>query len=113
MNKLKEFLENYMIHILCVLFLLITWNNCSQQSTNGKLVKQNKELVLQLDSIKRYIPTEEKLLLEYDKQMYEFLKLSLYDWNTVVRTTQRPDDIIKRYDDKIKEIDTKLKALKN
>jgi hypothetical protein len=112
MNKIKEFLENYLIHIICVLFMLVVWNNCSQSSTNRKLVKQNSELVLQLDSIKRYIPTEEKLLLEYDKQMYEFLKLSLYDWNTVVRTTQRPDDIIKTYDNKVKEIETKLKNLK-
>jgi len=88
MNKVKEFLENYMIHILCVLFLLIVWNNCSQSKTNGKLVKQNNELILQLDSIRNTLVTKDHLSkqlqiegLRTEKRMIQSTDRKMMDLN--------------------------------
>jgi PBP1b-binding outer membrane lipoprotein LpoB len=109
MKKLKEFLEKYLLHIIVILFLLITWNNCSMSKTNKKYVKELHNLTVQVDSLKNNIPNEERLELYYEKQMYEFAKITLYDWNSVVRTTKRPDDLLVGYDLKIKEINNKIK----
>ena len=103
MEKLKNFLNKYLLHIMTVLFLVIAMNNCSQSKTNKKYVKEINELALEIDSLKKEIPNQKYLELTQKKQMYEFLKLSLYDWNTVVRTTQRPDDIIRGYDLELKK----------
>lgn len=35
----------------------------------------------------------------------------VYDQNTIVRTTKRPDDVMNEYDAKIKELRKKLNAL--
>jgi hypothetical protein len=112
-NKLKDwFLENY-FWLVYILFVLLLINMCSQNSKqikiNDKLTKQNLELVLQIDSIKKQIPNQEYLELIYDKKMYEFLKLSLYDNNAIVRQITRPDDRIRMYDDEIKKIEERLK----
>jgi len=39
---------------------------------------------------------------------YEISKRMLFDNNTVVRTTRRPDDILIEYDNKIKELRKKI-----
>jgi len=111
-NKVKDWIAENFFWIAVILFTLIWLNDCSQSRTNEKLVKQNKQLVLEIDSLKRTIPNEERLILLYQKQMYEFLTNSLYDWNSVVRTTKRPDDAIMTYKEEIKKIDEKLSNLK-
>jgi hypothetical protein len=107
-TKIKEWVGDNFFWIITIMFVFIMWNNCSQSRTNTRLVKNNINLVQEIDSIKRTIPNEERLVLLYQKEMYEFLINSLYDWNSVVRTTQRPDDVIIRYREEIKKIDEKL-----
>jgi len=111
-NKFKNWFGDNFFWIATITFMLIYLNTCSQNNKqtkiNDRLVKQNNGLILQIDSIKRTIPNQELLLLQYQREKYEFLILSLYDWNTVVRTTQRPDDIINRYQQEIKKINEKI-----
>lgn len=112
MEKIKIFLNKYLLHIVTVLFLVIAMNNCSQSKTNKKYVKEINDLTIELNALKKEIPNQKYLELSQKKQMYEFLKLSLYDNNAIVRTVIRPDDRIREYDDEIKKIDEQLNSIK-
>jgi hypothetical protein len=111
MKRIIDFLATNIKWFLGIAVFIMILKDCRQTGINGRLVRQNANLISQIDSIKHLIPVRQELDLYYERQMYDFLKMSLYDWNTVVRTTQRPDDILKKYDDKIREIDEKLKKL--
>jgi hypothetical protein len=116
MKKLVDFCKDKfgtITVLFMVVIIMVNMNQCSTnkkwQKQNFRLVNENARLIKALDSIHKLIPTEEILSLKYEKQMYEFLKLSLYDWNSIVRTKERPDDKIREYDDMIKRIQEKIK----
>jgi hypothetical protein len=109
-----NFLNKYLTIAIYVLIALTAINSCNSCSSK----KESQRLRKDVDSLSVVIKTMDNTMKSsYDKKEldirmaiegYEVSKRMLYDNNTVVRTTQRPDDIIIGYDNKIKELRAKL-----
>jgi hypothetical protein len=81
---------------LAVLLLL---NMCTTCSTGKRVMKLEKRI----DTLENSVATKKDLQIEGLRSS----KRTLYDWNSVVRTTVRPDDRMNQYDQEIKELETK------
>ena len=107
MEKINKILGKYGIIMLLVFSILTFFNTCGTKSaikaTNKRIdaVEQRDSLNIEIQAIE-----DEIISLETSKR-------TLYDWNTVVRTTERPDDLMNQYDNKIKELRKKLESVKN
>ena len=107
MEKINKILGKYGIIMLLVFSVLTFFNTCGTKSaiktTNKRIdaVEQRDSLNIEIQAIE-----DEIISLETSKRI-------LFDWNTVVRTTERPDDIMNQYDNKIKELRKKLESVKN
>jgi hypothetical protein len=107
MEKINKILGKYGIIMLLVFSILTFFNTCGTKSaiktTNKRIdaVEQRDSLNIEIQAIE-----DEIISLETSKRI-------LFDWNTVVRTTERPDDIMNQYDNKIKELRKKLESVKN
>jgi hypothetical protein len=86
---------------------LTFFNTCGTKSaiktTNKRIdeLEKRDSLNIEIQSIQ-----DEIISLETSKR-------TLYDWNTVIRTTQRPDDLMNQYDSKVNELRKKLESVKN
>jgi hypothetical protein len=59
----------------------------------------------EFDSLKTEIKVlKQELQKEIKVEGLKASKRTLYDWNTVIRTTERPDDIMNRYDNEIQQL---------
>jgi hypothetical protein len=100
-NKLKDWLlENYfwLIYILFAVFLINTCSQTNKQTKiNQKLVKQNNELVMQLDSLKRLIPTQEKIQLMLEISSLTTSENMLNDYNDFARSKASPTERSRYY----------------
>lgn len=112
MKKFLEKLPLITFGLLCCTFLY----TCSTSRTSGKVAKENKKLILQVDSLKSEINvlidstitlSEFQLLLELEG--YKISKRNLYYNNAIIRTKERPDDIMHEYDIEIEKLTKKLK----
>jgi hypothetical protein len=107
MEKINKILGKYGIIMLLVFSILTFFNTCGTKSaiktTNKRIdaVEQRDSLNIEIQAIE-----DEIISLETSKR-------TLYDWNKVVRTTERPDDLMNQYDNKIKELRKKLESVKN
>ena len=61
------------------------------------------KLEKRIDTLENSVATKKDLQIEGLRSS----KRTLYDWNSVVRTTVRPDDRMNQYDQEIKELETK------
>jgi hypothetical protein len=101
MQKIMKFIEKHGLIIILMLIILATCTENMSKRMN------EKKLYRQLDSIKTEIKlTKQELKKEIKVEGLKTSKRTLYDWNTVIRTTNRPDDIMIRYDN---EIDSLIK----
>lgn len=107
MEKINKILGKYGIIMLLVFSILTFFNTCG---TKGSIKQTNKRIseLERRDSLNMEIQAiqDEIISLETSKR-------TLYDWNTVIRTTQRPDDLMNQYDLKVKDLRKKLDATKN
>lgn len=107
MEKINKILGKYGILTLLLFTILTFFNTCG---TKGSIKVTNKRIdeLERRDSINMEIQSiqDEIISLETSKR-------TLYDWNTVIRTTQRPDDLMNQYDSKVNELRKKLDYLKN
>lgn len=109
MKSILSFLEKNFKTIVLVLFSLIMFHHCS---LNGKLkqqVKTNEQLAEKIYVLEKNDITREELEVLLEIHSLETARRVVYDNNTIVRTTQRPDDVMNQYDVKIKELKSKLK----
>ncbi len=82
------------------MFFLILVGNCN----NSRNRKEISNLQKEIDSLRVEIsnhPTRKELMIEGLKTS----KRTLYDWNSVVRTSVRPDDRMNQYDEEIKKLE--------
>jgi hypothetical protein len=103
------FLNKYGIAIIILLGILIFFNTCGTKSKIDKLEKyvvtsQNAESSSDSINNLRNEILNEIHVLEVSKEV-------LYSWNSVVRTVNRPDDLMNSYDNKIKDWKDKLNQL--
>lgn len=111
MEKILKWLSNYGVALIVVLLIINTMQNCSQSKSITKNRKAIIENSLRIDSISGVTPDEFAIMAEIQK--LQTAKLILYDWNTVVRTTVRPDDRMNEYDNQIAKLTKELSAIKD
>jgi len=119
MNDFRIVLKEYLIYFIYGIAIITIFNffrSCSALKENKKLRKEISILSSEIDSLTILINKNfDKIYTkkELDKRIeIEGLRTSkriLYDWNTVIRTVKRPDDIMNEYDKKIEKL---LKELK-
>jgi len=101
------------VGVLVASLFLNMLQTCSSSSTK-KVVNASTKKV---DSLETVLTKVNLTLEKMDKQFpvlieIEGLKTSsrtLYDWNSVIRTVNRPDDVMKSYSDKIEKLEKSLK----
>jgi hypothetical protein len=115
MNKYTDKLELHSILVIvsfCILFI----GNCSNNRNINNVHKQNESLVQKVDSLQRSMTViadssvsknEMQILLEIEG--YKSSARNLYHQNYIVRTKERPDDIIFQYNQKIETLSKQLK----
>lgn len=107
MNFINKYV-NIAIYVLIVITMLNGCNSCAGRKDVQKLKKEVDSLTVAVNDLKKSTYSKKELDTRIQIEGYEISKRMLYDNNTVVRTTQRPDDIIIGYDNKIKELRSKL-----
>jgi len=107
MEKINKILGKYGIIMLLVFSILTFFNTCGTKSAIKTTNKRIDELEKR-DSLNIEIQAIEDEIISLETS-----KRTLYDWNKVVRTTERPDDLMNQYDNKIKELRKKLESVKN
>jgi hypothetical protein len=107
MEKINKILGKYGIIMLLVFSILTFFNTCGTKSAI-KTTNKRIDAVEQRDSLNVEIQAIEDEIISLETS-----KRTLYDWNTVIRTTERPDDLMNQYDNKIKELRKKLESVKN
>lgn len=108
MEKTLKWLRDYGIVVLVFFLMINLMQNCNQSNSIAKNTKQIAYNTVRIDSISSITPEEFAIML--DIQKLKTAKLILYDWNTVVRTTVRPDDRMNEYDNEIAKLTKELDA---
>jgi hypothetical protein len=106
-----NFLNKYVsiaIYALILISMLNGCNSCSSKKEVQRLKKEVDSLSVSVHELKNSSYSKTELNTRIAIEGYEISKRMLYDNNTVVRTSKRPDDIIIEYDNKIKELRAKL-----
>lgn len=93
---------NLIYIFLGIMFVFNLFGTCSSCSTTKKVAKESFDQVY----------TKEEMDIVLEIQRIKTAKDVLYDWNTVVRTTVRPDDRMNEYDEKIENLEKQLKKLR-
>lgn len=112
MKKFLEKLPLITLGLLCCTFLY----TCNANRNSSKVVKENKKLTIQVDSLKNEVKrvSENTISMEdfqtlLELEGYKISKRNLYYTNAIVRTKERPDDVMNKYDAEIEKLSKKLK----
>lgn len=115
MKKVLEFLNKYGNLILIILGLLIVLNTCGTKGNierNGRRMDKLEKAVSSTDSILSLKISSEKMDVLLKINALEISREIVYTNNAIVRTSERPDDVINNYNNQIKALQEKLKAIK-
>lgn len=83
---------------------------CSGPSADD-VIKARKEIVVlqnEIDSLRTSVYSKDELNIRMEIQGLKTSKRTLYDWNSVIRTTVRPDDAMNAYDSQIEALEKEL-----
>jgi hypothetical protein len=99
MQKVMNFVDKHGMMIVLVLVVLSTCTGSMSKK------RYEKKVMSEFDSLKTEIKVlKQELQKEIKVEGLKASKRTLYDWNTVIRTTERPDDIMNRYDNEIQQL---------
>lgn len=111
MNTIRDFLNKWGLIMLVIFTVLTFFNTCGVKTkldslnkkvqTLEKSINYNDSINIEINSIEREISN------------IEVAREVLYTNNAIVRTVQRPDDVMNAYNKKIKDLQEKLKIIKN
>ena len=108
-------LNKYVVFAIYAFLFIAVVNSCNGCKTNKETTRIRKDLDSLTvdfgrfkDHVRSEIYTKDQLDIKMEIEGYEISKRMLFDNNTVVRTTRRPDDILIEYDNKIKELRKKI-----
>lgn len=114
-QKVELFLSKYLIipiYVVALLGLFGYLRGCSTAKENSRLRKEVTGLKGEIDSLGNVINTnfydKDQMNVRMEIEGLRTSKRTLYDWNTVVRTTVRPDDRMNEYDEQIKALEKEL-----
>jgi polyhydroxyalkanoate synthesis regulator phasin len=90
---------------------MIFFSTCGTKSKIDKLEKR----VNNLENTINYNDSINKEMSNIDREilLYETSREVVYNWNAIVRTTERPDDVMNKYNSKITELQKQKEKLKN
>ncbi|MCL2311218.1 MAG: hypothetical protein FWC41_01825 [Firmicutes bacterium] len=112
MEKIKNFLADNYFWIVLIIFIAIFFNTCSQTKTNKRLVRQNQQLIQQLDSIKRDFVKKDELQLYIKIGGYEVSENILNDFNDYARSKATPTERSRYYQTRREELERQLLLLR-
>jgi hypothetical protein len=115
MKKILEFINKYGILILVFLGLATVLNTCGTKGNierNGRRIDKLEKAVNTTDSILLLKVSSEKMNILLEINALEIAREVVYTNNAIVRTSERPDDVINKYNNQIKELQEKLKNTK-
>lgn len=105
----KENIYKIAIYVILFFSLIINIKTCSI-STNVRILEE------QINAIKE-VQNEHPSVKEVELLMkiigYDISYRMLYDNNTIIRTTKRPDDIMKEYTDERQKLQDELLKIRN
>lgn len=104
-----NFLNKWGLLIILLLTLSIFINTCGVKSHTERLERKITSLeksISQSDSLDRKLSIINAELITLETALR-----IVYDQNTVVRTSKRPDDVMNEYNSKIKELQQKRESL--
>jgi hypothetical protein len=107
MEKINKILGKYGIIMLLVFSILTFFNTCGTKSAIKTTNKRIDELEKR-DSINMEIHT-----IQNEISILKTSREVVYTNNKIVRTSERPDDIMNEYSKKIDELQKKLESVKN
>lgn len=102
-----EFFKKWGMLIITFLNVMIFFSTCGTKSRIEK-VEKKFNIVLYNDSIQGEINAVDREIL-----LNETSREVVYNWNAIVRTTERPDDVMNKYNLRIKELAKDKEKLKN
>lgn len=112
---MKKFLDKLPLITFILLGCTFLYT-CNSNRNSSKVIKENKKLTEQVDSLKKEISslkdssiTTSKFKLLLELEGYKISKRNLYYTNAIVRTKERPDDVMHKYDEQIEKLNKKLK----
>ncbi len=109
MSNILTFLNKWGLIITILFCIAIFFNTCGVKGNQEQLEKKVKSLEQTIafnDSINKEINSVEREIL-----MYETAREIVYTNNAIVRTTERPDDVMNEYGQKIKALQIKREKL--
>ena len=99
--------------IVVVLLVLVSIRSCNtQRRVERELLPKVNSLTEQVEVINESLVDNEELELMLEIVGFEISYRMLFDNNTVIRTTRRPDDIMNDYVQKKRELQRKLIRLR-
>jgi hypothetical protein len=112
---MESILEKYKIYAIYLLVILTGFSGCFS-CNSSQLASRNSRridtLAVQVADLRKTLSQQVYTKPELDTRLeilgLETSRRTLYDWNAVVRTTERPDDIMNGYDKQIKDLQEKL-----
>ncbi len=109
MENILSYINKWGMAAMLFLGIIIFFNTCGVKGNNEKLesrVKSFEEKIMFNDSLNMEITSVEREI-----SLYETAREVVYTNNAIVRTVERPDDIMNKYSIKIKELQTKKEKL--
>jgi hypothetical protein len=106
-----EFINKWGLVIITFFCVMIFFSTCGTKSKIDKLEKR----VNNLENTINYNDSINKEMSNIDREilLYETSREVVYNWNAIVRTTERPDDVMNKYNSKITELQKQKEKLKN
>lgn len=115
MKKLLDFINKFGTIIIIALGLLIFMNTCGTKSNierTGRRIDKLEQSVNKTDSILTLKISSDKMDILLKINALEIAREVVYTNNAIVRTAERPDDVINKYNAQIKDLQEKLKNVK-
>jgi hypothetical protein len=115
MKKALEFLNKYGNLILILLGFVIFMSTCGTKGNierNGRRIDKLEKTVATTDSILSSKISSDRMAILLKINALEIAREVVYTNNAIVRTTERPDDVINKYNNQIKELQEKLSNVK-
>jgi hypothetical protein len=112
MKKILEFIGKYGMLILIFMAMLIFMNTCGTKGNierNGRRIDKVEKSLNTTDSILSLKISSDRMDILLKINALEIAREVVYTNNAIVRTTERPDDVINKYNTQIKELQEKLK----
>lgn len=115
MKKILDFLNKYGTLVLILLGLTIILNTCGTKGNierTGRRIDKLEKTISITDSILSLKISSDKMEILLKVNALEIAREVVYTNNAIIRTTERPDDVINKYNTQIKELQEKLKNVK-